>query len=173
MAYTQEQRKAAVDIIAQLGGLSNEAVSAVRAFLNAPGLSKSTMHGWLKDLSPRTEPNRTIEPNNRTKKIIPNAMPLDVMFENVARLYLEHAQLQGKIDKASAKDLLTAAAIAVDKMRLLRDLPTVIINAAPELTALGKFLEQHQIPASELFQGLLDDLQAQTNIEQDAESVDE
>lgn len=69
MGYTAEQKASALHIINQFGGLTADAVAAVQAALNAPGLSKSTLHGWLKLGETSTEPksNRTTKPNQRKR----------------------------------------------------------------------------------------------------------
>lgn len=51
---------------------------------------------------------------------------LSDIFEGVARKYLTHALRPEVIESAGAKEAVTAAAIAVDKMRLLREQPTSI-----------------------------------------------
>lgn len=59
------------------------------------------------------------------------------MFESVARKMLLHAGDEDVIDQMYGKDAVIAAATATDKMRLLRGLPTEIIEVVPKLvTAL-------------------------------------
>lgn len=87
MGYTAEQKSTAVHILNQFGGLTADAITAVQSALNAPGLSKSTLHGWLKagDKPVETKPNKPsnrTEPNqNRPKKSEPSNLrdepPLD------------------------------------------------------------------------------------------------
>lgn len=138
--YTTEQKALAVEVIAREGGLTREAVSTVRQLLNAPGLSKSTLHGWW--VANRTEPNRT-EPIK--KNVIPTPVrqqasdSLDDIFEHVARLYLERAAQDSVVSDTKGKDAVITAATAVDKMRLLRGLPTEIVQLTIELyDALGQ-----------------------------------
>jgi transposase-like protein len=51
---------------------------------------------------------------------------LDSILERCARLYLDRAQESTAIAESKGKDAMTAAAIAIDKMRLLREQPTMI-----------------------------------------------
>lgn len=53
------------------------------------------------------------------------------LFEQAAAKYVSHALQDETVKKASGKDAMTAAGIAVDKMRLLRDLPTEIVGVLP------------------------------------------
>ena len=50
------------------------------------------------------------------------------LFEQAAKKYVSHAIKDDVVSKSSGAGAMTAAAIAVDKMRLLRDLPTEIIG---------------------------------------------
>jgi len=53
------------------------------------------------------------------------------LFELAAERYVRHAMQTDVVEKSSGAGAMTAAAIAVDKMRLLRDLPTEIIGVLP------------------------------------------
>lgn len=144
MAYSAEQKAMAVAIIRRYGGMTRDALVLVRETLDAPGLSKSTLHGWL---PPNVEPNRTAEPDpNRIQKKetgapVPPEMQakaeqtLDSMFEATARRYLQHALTDGVLEAVKGKDAVIAAATATDKMRLLRGLPTEIIELLPGLVS--------------------------------------
>lgn len=54
-------------------------------------------------------------------------------FENIARKMLLHAGNQDVIDSMTGNAAVLAAATAVDKMRLLRNLPTEIVQIVPQL----------------------------------------
>lgn len=64
------------------------------------------------------------------------------IFENLAYKMLAHAGREEVIDAMTGKDATIAAATATDKMRLLRGLPTEIIEVVPAfveaLTRIGK-----------------------------------
>ena len=62
------------------------------------------------------------------------------VFEEVAYSYLTRASDQDAIDDTRGKDAVMTAAIAVDKMRLLRGLPTEIIVLVPGFTEAIKKL---------------------------------
>lgn len=53
------------------------------------------------------------------------------LFEKVAEQYVRHAMKEDVVAKSTGAGAMTAAAIAVDKMRLLRDLPTEIVGVLP------------------------------------------
>ena len=145
MAYSAEQKAMAIAIIKRHGGMTNQAVALVREALSAPGLSKSTLHGWLpSDFEPnRTSRTEPVEPNRTAKKetgavVTPEVqalaeVALDDLFENVARTYIQHSLKDDVLKEVKGKEAVIAAATAVDKMRLLRDLPTEIVTIIPEL----------------------------------------
>lgn len=55
------------------------------------------------------------------------------LFEDAARTYLRHAVQDDVVDEVSGNASMTAAAIAVDKMQLLRGLPTEIVSMIPDV----------------------------------------
>lgn len=67
-------------------------------------------------------------------------------FESIAKRYLTRAGALDAISETKGKDAITAAAIAVDKMRLLRNLPTEIVGVIPDISNAveksGETLEQ-------------------------------
>ena len=93
-------------------------------------------------------------------------------FENIALRYLEHAGQEAAIVETKGKDAVMTAAIAVDKMRLLRNLPTEIVGVIPDmqisiektgetldqvmpiLVELLDMLARHNISPSDTFQRL-------------------
>lgn len=64
------------------------------------------------------------------------------LFENAAYLYLGHSVKPEIIEETRGKDAIMAAAVATDKMRLLKGLPTEIVGIIPDfidaLNTLGK-----------------------------------
>lgn len=55
------------------------------------------------------------------------------IFEDVARTYLNHALDADVVGDTAGNVAVTAAAISVDKMQLLRGLPTEIIGLVPQV----------------------------------------
>lgn len=171
MGYTLEEKTIAIAAIQRSGGLTNQAIHEIRQMLDKPTLSKSTIHGWLKGYqasssvssasSAESEPNRRTEPNFK-KRLLPEPQEvneaqeaLDEMFEGVARTYLEKATEEDRMAKMSGKDFVMAAAIAVDKMRLLRNLPTEIVQVLPSLVDA---LKANNIDPAQFFNSTLNRL---------------
>jgi len=98
---------------------------------------------------------RKVKPSDATAEVMPRLMaaaegPLDDVFENLARTYAAHA-----LDPATVKDVkgdraVVAAATALDKMRLLRNLPTAIVEVLPDLTELHRLLGLHGVKLADL-----------------------
>lgn len=98
---------------------------------------------------------RKPKPDDATAEAMPKLMaaaegPLDDVFENLARTYAAHA-----LDPATVKDVkgdraVVAAATALDKMRLLRNLPTEIVEVLPDLTELHRLLGLHGVKLADL-----------------------
>lgn len=151
MAYSDGEKAIAVELVERYGGLTNDAIAAIRDALGAPSLSKSTLHGWLpRNQKPKPEPVRKLIPNPEKKPAgyLPTAevqtraaQTLDDMFEQVARAYLDRALASDVVKDTRGKDAVTTAAIAVDKMRLLRDLPTEIIEVLPTMRRLYDLMQ--------------------------------
>lgn len=64
------------------------------------------------------------------------------LFESAARTYLKHAVDPDVVGEVPGQSAMTAAAIAVDKMQLLRGLPTEIVGMLPDVLAALKALGQ-------------------------------
>jgi hypothetical protein len=144
MAYSAEQKAAAVEVIKRYGGLTAEAIAVARELLGAPTLSISTLHGWLKapvkppkQAAPlRTETETKKESETEAKieavKVSVNDA-LDKMFETTARNYLMQANNPDVIASTKGPQAVVAAATALDKLRLLQGLPTEIVAVIPTL----------------------------------------
>lgn len=70
--------------------------------------------------------------------VIQQKTDLAELYEQVSQRYLKHALEDEVVDELSGKDAVIAAATATDKMRLLRGLPTEIIEVVPQLVAALK-----------------------------------
>lgn len=126
-AYSEAQRAMAVEILNRHDGkLSRVATDEIRAILDAPDLPKSTIWRWL-----QKEANGKKNASPEAKAAAAEA--LDAIFEKVARTYATHALEKDVIKDANATQSMIAAGTAVDKMRLLRGLPTEIVQIMPEL----------------------------------------
>lgn len=133
--YTTEEKVLAVEIVARYGGeVSKEALSTIRAALDAATLNKTTVYRWLAKHSVATE----LQPIKK-KAVELTEKKLDDVFEALARQLLKHAAKPDVISEMKGQQAITSAAIAVDKMRLLRDMPTEIVQLWPGLmTALDE-----------------------------------
>lgn len=149
MAYTEVQKAMAIEIIARHGGqITTAALHEVRAILDTPDLPKATVWRWLrKDATDK----KAVSPEARQAA----EEKLDAIFETVARTYANHALKPSVVGQATASQAMTAAAIAVDKMRLLRNLPTEIVAVLPNLLDA---IDRKGLKASEVFGAMLEEL---------------
>lgn len=143
VAYSAEQKALAIALIHRYGGMTADALDAVEAALGKR-VSTSTLHSWLPKAEAKDGPKS--ESATEKKKRTPGAtvtpelqaqaeQALDDMFEAVARKYLAHAAQDDIVADTKGKDAVITAATAVDKMRLLRDLPTEIVGLMPAVVA--------------------------------------
>ena len=159
--YTEHQRALALEILARHDGqVTSVALDDIRKLLESPDLPRATVWRWLqRDATDK----KNVTPEAKAKA----AETLDDMFEATARQYLKHAQKENVVNRMDGKSAVIAAATSVDKMRLLRDLPTEIIGVMPTLTAIIDLLNERNKSAGDLFQAMLDELVAE---KQEAES---
>ncbi len=131
MAYDATEKAIAVEIVRRHGGLTAEALAEVQRALGKK-VGKTTVHSWFKK-SGNSEIG-TIQKTGTDSEPLEDiaALTLDRMFEKIAQRYLVNAYKASKVEEMDGKALVTAAAIAVDKMRLLRDLPTEIVTVLPD-----------------------------------------
>ena len=133
-AYSEADKAIAREIVARYGGeVTQEALETIRQALAAPTLNRSTVHRWMQSQPVASE----LHPVKKEQV----EQALDDYFEQVARKMLLKALEADVIGDMRGKDLVMAAAIAVDKMRLLRDMPTEIISIWPGLMQALKDLE--------------------------------
>lgn len=162
-AYTEAQRAMAIEILNRHGGeLNKRAIAEIRKILGQPDLPKVTIWRWL-------QRDVTAQKNATPEAKAAAAKALDVIFEETARKYLEHANKPEVVADASASQAMTAAAIAVDKMRLLRNLPTAIVHILP---ALLDEIDRHGMKASEVFGAMLEQFR-QVPIEEEGAPADD
>ncbi len=130
--YTVAERALALEILARHDGVVTlDVIRDVREVLGAPDLPKMTIYRWSHNDVTDLKKN---EPEVKEKA----SRALDELFESVARKYTEHALQDGVVGKANAAQLMTAAGIAVDKMRLLRGMPTEIVHSVVEFVEVAR-----------------------------------
>lgn len=156
MAYTAEEKAIAIALVERYEGMTNEALEGIRQALGR-SVSTSTLHSWIS----KTETGKSKPKKNTPGAVVSPKMQVDAnaklddLFEQVARRYLSHALDDGTIAGTKGKDAVIAAATATDKMRLLRDLPTEIVQVLPTLILR---LEALGINASDYFNAHLQEL---------------
>lgn len=152
MAYSAQEKAIAIGLVERHGGLTTEAIAAVRVALGK-SISTSTLHSWLPKSESKTE---TETPIPKPEKKEPGAVvtaslqvdanaALDAIFEDIARRYLNHAAQDEVVKGTKGKDAVIAAATAVDKMRLLRGLPTEIVQLLPDVVMAIEKLGQNPV----------------------------
>lgn len=105
------------------------ALARVSAYCHVPSM---TISRWFK-AEQNPPPNELVTEKKEE---------LADLFENVARVYVRHAVTPDVVEQVAGQAAVTAAAIAVDKMQLLRGLPTEIIGMLPEVLAALNALGQ-------------------------------
>jgi len=182
--YTDEQKALALELVARNAGvLDVVTMDAIRAALETPSLPDQTVRLWMRSyqaLQSRSESRVKLT----EKKVVDSASAitvfndtafrdedrqavqgevstkLDAMFERAARMMVAKATEPEKINDMNGQQLMTAAGIAVDKMRLLRDMPTEIIQMSPILIQINQYAVLLNLSTSELLTKLLDNLVA-------------
>lgn len=118
------------------------ALTAVSEVLNVP---KRTLSRWING-----------ESNPPPDKIVTEKKgELSDEYESIARQYLVEVADPIKAKLTSSKDAIIIAATATDKMRLLRGLPTEIIEVIPQLTTLMEYMKKHNHSPSEVFERMI------------------
>ncbi len=122
--YTDEFRASAIAMLAGAGFADNKtkAVEQVATYYKGK-VSTRTLFRWGNgENSPAP-----------AKLVTEKKEELADVFERVAYKYLKHAEHEDVIDDVSGNAAVITAATAVDKMRLLRGLPTEIISILPQV----------------------------------------
>lgn len=177
--YTDEQKALALELVARNAGVLDVlTMDAIRVALEAPILPDQTVRLWMRSyqaLRSRSESrvkltdkkvidsprSITVERDEEQSAIQEAASDkLDAMFERAARMMVAKATEPAKINDMNGQQLMTAAGIAVDKMRLLRDMPTEIIQMSPILIQINQYAVLLNLSTAELLSKLLDNLMA-------------
>lgn len=128
--YDDQFRASAVVMLEAAGYPTQKgALSSVAAHLSVPVM---TLRGWY---TAEHNPPPT-ELRNEKKEELAD------LFEDVARKYIAHAAKSDVIEGVAGNTAVIAAATAVDKMRLLRGLPTEIVQLIPDVIAALRMLNQ-------------------------------
>lgn len=158
MEYTTLDKAMAVEIVARNNGvLDTITLAAIREALGQPDLKHQTVRYWLKTRpAPSLTPNILSEEKNEAAEQHRQAVEvtqkvqqaLDVKLEQAAHAFVDHATRKDTIGDMSGQQAMTAAGIAIDKMRILRGLPTEIVAVLPGLV---NALQDNGIDATEFF----------------------
>lgn len=165
-SYTVEQQLMAVDLIRKNGGkIDKKTIQAVRTMLNAPTINQPGLRNWwlkYKDTPPAEVLKKAygdwITPRELVEKgIDPRAAALrneaednvGSLFMAIAKTYLEHALKPEIIEKTKGRDAVWAAAVSIDKVRLLREVPKEVIDMLPSIIDLAK---KKGLAPTEMFQ---------------------
>lgn len=137
MAYSDLQKAIAKEVLERNGWvLTTGALKDIRMALNKPKLNSSTIYRWFPAQLQKIKNEETLLPDVTPYTLelqVKASKALDMQFEELAHKYLERAIAESAMAKMSGRDFVMAAAVAVDKMRLLRDLPTEIVVVLPPL----------------------------------------
>lgn len=165
MGYSDGLKAIAVEIVHRNNGVIDVAtLEAVRIALDAPNLPKMTIYRWVQsheDNKNNLESLSVVTAKKQVARIaaqqaIEQAQEaLDKMCEDAARRFIEHATKKSVIERATASQAMTSAGIAIDKMRLLRGLPTEIIGILPDLV---QAISNAGLKPSDVFQEMLNSL---------------
>lgn len=155
MAYSDYEKQLAIELVHRNKDvLDATCLAEIRAALNSPTLPARSVYNWIK------KGISSVKRENFTEKISLEeyvSFTLDRKFEEAAHRFLNHAVQDKTIKKMSGSAAILSAATAVDKMRLLRGLPTQIVAILPKLV---EAMEDQGIDATEAFQKLYEQVKA-------------
>lgn len=70
---------------------------------------------------------------SRQRKQMAQETPLDIKLERAAHKFIDHAVQDELLMWTNSKDAILAAAMAIDRMQLLRNIPPEIVSILPQL----------------------------------------
>jgi hypothetical protein len=135
--HHDEQFKAAAVVLLQTNGYP-DVPGALKRTAQALGANERTLSRWANEH--QSAPTAT--------SITAVKKELDQRLENIAHLMLDHVEKPDVHGKMTGQQAMVAAGIAVDKMRLLRNLPTEIVGILPDFLAT---LHDSGIDATDFF----------------------
>ena len=130
--YDDKQRAGAVVMLQSQG--YPDTPGALKRVSDHLGIPQATLSRWARGVS--NPPPSNVVNEKKTE--------LDQRLEALAHRILDRVETDEVLDHMTGRELMTAFGISVDKMRLLRDLPTEIIGAAPQLTRLMELMRSHE-----------------------------
>lgn len=133
--YTKKQKALVIELIRRNGGtISKDVIADSQKLLSAP-VTEKTLHRWWKSYSGSEKDVSfvTVDKKKATDNQEWASRTLDSYFEKIAYTYLDRAVEPEAVKKTSGNQAVMTAAVAVDKMRLLRNLPTEIVSIMPDL----------------------------------------
>jgi len=129
--YDDNTRAGAV-VMLQSQGYPNTP-GALRRVSEHLGIPESTLSRWARGVS-NPPPSSVVSEKRQA---------LDTRLEALAHKILDRVESDDVLDTMSGRELMTAFGIGIDKMRLLRDLPTEIVGVAPQLSRLMELMQTH------------------------------
>lgn len=139
MAYSESERMLAVEIVRRNDGrIDTSTLSQIQAAVGKP-VTAPSIRGWIKK-----EKNTPKSLREEKKEILSEPVEyvirrkLDEKLEDAAHKFVDRATSEGVVDSMGGREAMTAAGIAIDKMQLLRGMPTEIIGVTVELAAMAK-----------------------------------
>jgi hypothetical protein len=143
MGYSITQKAMACDLVRRNGGILDAATMRdIRAMLGNAKLPDQTVRNWVKtflgdqkkqaaELPVETASTLEIVQSKASQKI-------EDELDKLAQKLVTHAMRDDVISKANIQQTMTALGITIDKARLIRGLPTEIVNITLDLVDLIK-----------------------------------
>lgn len=146
--YTDEQRATLLAML-EMEGYPDKS-GALQRVANYAQIQPNVIARWWKKKQ-NPPPNKLV---SRKKKELAD------LFEDVAHKYLNHALNDETVEGVPGQAAVIAAATATDKMRLLRGLPTEIIQLIPEVVSAIESMGQSP---SDVFNRIIERAKQHTN----------
>lgn len=152
--YLDRDVAIALEIVRRNKGIISAAcVAEIQTTLNAPGLTMRTIRNWWKGITLENHGNSVdrdlVEKFNQE---------LDQKLEEIAHKLADYVVKDTTINRMTGQAAMYSLSVAIDKMRLLRNLPTQIVSILPKLVAE---MEEKGIDVTEAFQTLYEKVKAQ------------
>jgi hypothetical protein len=147
MAYSDADKAMAVEIVRRKNGvIDTVCLSDIQTAIGKHVTSPS-VRLWVKQFAGEVSEEKK---KNFTEKKVKElqaiqqvvAKKLDEKLEAAAHKFVDHATNDTVVNVMTGQQAMTAAAIAIDKMRLLRDLPTEIIGAIPVMIKIADLFKE-------------------------------
>lgn len=176
MAYSDADKAMAVEIVARNNGVIDtvclsDIQSAIGKSVTSPSvrLWVKLFAGNVPEKNKKNFPEKKVQDLQAIQQVA--AKQLDEKLEAAAHKFVDRATDDSVVGAMTGQQAMTSAAIAIDKMRLLRDLPTEIIGMLPvmsKIVALFKELEWDATKTLEDYFQQLDALAKAQKVNQEA-----